>query len=89
MAVVPARGGSKGVHKKNIKPIMGIPIVGIAGKILNLINEIDYKIVSTDDDEIASIARKYGLDSPFVRPKDLSGDRVGDIPVLKQTSPIV
>ena len=89
MAVVPARGGSKGVHKKNIKPIMGIPIVGIAGKILNLIDEIDYKIVSTDDDEIASIANEYGLDSPFIRPKNLSGDRVGDIPVLKQTSPIV
>lgn len=83
MAVVPARGGSKGVHKKNIKPIMGIPIVGIAGKILNLIDEIDYKIVSTDDDEIASIANEYGLDSPFIRPKNLSGDRVGDIPVLK------
>tara|TARA_B100001123_G_C15336268_1_gene1032939 strand:+ start:998 stop:1717 length:720 start_codon:yes stop_codon:yes gene_type:complete len=83
MAVVPARGGSKGVHKKNIKPIMGIPIVGIAGKILNLIDEIDYKIVSTDDNEIASIANEYGLDSPFIRPKNLSGDRVGDIPVLE------
>ena len=83
LAVVPARGGSKGVHKKNLREIMGIPLVGIAGKTLNLIPEIDYKIVSTDSEEIAFEATNYGLEAPFMRPPELSGDRVGDIPVLK------
>lgn len=83
LAIVPARGGSKGVKKKNLRKIMGVPLVGIAGKILDLIPEIDYKLVTTDSEEIASEAIKYGLEVPFKRPSELSGDRVGDIPVLK------
>ena len=83
LAIVPARGGSKGVYKKNLRKIMGISLVGIAGKILNLIPEIDYKLVSTDSKEIALEATNYGLEAPFTRPPELSGDRVGDIPVLK------
>ena len=62
---------------------MGISLVGIAGKILNSIPEIDYKLVSTDSKEIALEAINYGLEAPFTRPPELSGDRVGDIPVLK------
>ena len=53
LAIVPARGGSKGVKKKNLRKIMGVPLVGIAGKILDLIPEIDYKLVTTDSEEIA------------------------------------
>ena len=83
LAIVPARGGSKGVYKKNLRKIMGISLVGIAGKILNSIPEIDYKLVSTDSKEIALEAINYGLEAPFTRPPELSGDRVGDIPVLK------
>ena len=83
LAIDPARGGSKGVKKKNLRKIMGVPLVGIAGKILDLIPEIDYKLVTTDSEEIASEAIKYGLEVPFKRPSELSGDRVGDIPVLK------
>ena len=83
LAVVPARGGSKGVLKKNIREILGIPIVGIAGMLISQIECIDYRVVSTDDPEIASIATQFGLEVPFLRPEELSGDRIGDVHVLQ------
>ncbi len=83
LAIVPARGGSKGVLKKNIREILGIPIVGIAGMLLNQIECIDHSVVSTDDPEIASIATQFGLEVPFLRPEELSGDRIGDVRVLQ------
>ena len=83
LAVVPARGGSKGVLKKNIREILGVPIVGIAGMLINQIACIDHRVVSTDDPEIASIATQFGLEVPFLRPEELSGDRIGDVRVLQ------
>ena len=82
LAVVPARGGSKGLPLKNIREINGIPLVGLVGQVVQAIAMIDRAIVSTDHDDIARIAEQYGLEAPFRRPEDLSGDRIGDIEVL-------
>lgn len=82
LAVVPARGGSKGIPRKNLRLAGGVPLVARAGAVARAVVEIDRAVVSTDDDEIARVAEAAGLDAPFRRPAALSGDRVGDVPVL-------
>lgn len=83
VAVIPARGGSKGIEKKNIKNFCGKPL--IAWTIENALKSkyLDKVIVSTDDEEIAAIARKYGAEVPFYRPAELAGDTIGVEPTLK------
>jgi CMP-N-acetylneuraminic acid synthetase len=82
LAVVPARGGSKGVPLKNIQSVAGVPLVALTGKIIRDIKIIDRAIVSTDNDKIKKVAVESGLDVPFMRPGSLSGDRVADWDVL-------
>lgn len=82
LAVVPARGGSKGIPLKNIQTIDGIPLVGLVGKVINQCDFIDQCVISTDSEDILKIANQYGLISPFIRPENLAGDLVGDIDVL-------
>ena len=82
LAVVPARGGSKGVPLKNIQPVLGVPLVARVGHLVKQLPIIDRAIVSTDHPEIARIASESGLDVPFMRPKELSGDQIGDWDVL-------
>lgn len=82
LAVCPARGGSKGIPLKNLRPFRGIPLVARVGQLIKDIPQIDRAIVSTDHTEIAKVAREAGLDSPFLRPPDLSGDRIGTTEVL-------
>lgn len=82
LAVCPARGGSKGIPLKNLAPFLGIPLVARVGQLIEEIPIIDRAVVSTDHPEIADIAKKSGLDAPFLRPPDLSGDRISDAPVL-------
>ncbi len=84
LAVVPARGGSKSVPLKNLRTIGGRPLIALAGDIARAVPEIDRRVVSTDHLEIARIARDAGLDAPFTRPEQLSGDRIGDFEVLLQ-----
>jgi len=82
VAVIPARGGSKGVPRKNIKMIAGKPLIAWtidAAKKSKFINKI---IVTTDDDEIAEVSRKYGAEV-LMRPKELAADEVPLLPVLK------
>ncbi|MEA3465311.1 MAG: pseudaminic acid cytidylyltransferase [Thermodesulfobacteriota bacterium] len=83
LAVIPARGGSKRILRKNIKEFCGKPI--IAWSIEAAINSgcFDDVIISTDDDEIANIARHYGANVPFMRPDVLSDDHTGTIPVIR------
>jgi pseudaminic acid cytidylyltransferase len=83
LAVIPARGGSKRIPRKNIKPFCGQPI--IAYSILAAIGSgaFDRVLVSTDDDEIASVALALGAEVPFFRPKDLSDDITPTVPVVK------
>lgn len=82
MAVIPARGGSKRIPRKNIKPFGGLPM--IAWSIRAAIDSqcFDRIIVSTDDDEIAAVAKQYGAEVPYVRPANLSDDHTGTIPVI-------
>lgn len=82
LAVIPARGGSKRIPRKNIKPFCGKPMIAWsieAGKASGCFDRI---IVSTDDAEIAEVARAHGADVPFMRPSDLSDDYSGTIPVV-------
>lgn len=83
LAVVPARGGSKGVPEKNIRPLGGKPLIAHTAECIRQIPWIDRAVVSTDSDRIAAAAEAAGLDAPFRRPAGLSGDRVGDFDVLE------
>lgn len=82
LVVCPARGGSKGIPLKNLKPFLGVPLVARVGHLVQEIPEIDRAIVSTDSEEIARVARESGLQAPFYRPEELSGDRISDLQVL-------
>jgi CMP-N,N'-diacetyllegionaminic acid synthase len=83
LVVVPARGGSKGIPLKNLQPVGGRPLVARVGDLLRDLPWVDRAVVSTDHDEIARVAEEAGLSVPFRRPPDLSGDRIGDIDVLR------
>lgn len=74
-----ARGGSKGIPGKNIKNLAGKPLISYAIEIGRQIPSIDRVIVSTDDDEIAGVARKHGAEVPFMRPKHLASDSSPEI----------
>lgn len=82
LAVVPARGGSKGIPLKNLRPVLGVPMVARAGQVAGRLGWLDRAVVSTDHDEIARAAEAVGLAAPFRRPEALSGDRIGDLDVL-------
>jgi CMP-N,N'-diacetyllegionaminic acid synthase len=82
LAVVPARGGSKGVPLKNIQPLLGIPLVAHAARVLREVSAVDRAVVSTDNEAIAGEAVRAGLEAPFRRPELLSGDLVSDQQVL-------
>jgi len=83
IAVIPARGGSQRILQKNIKRFNGKPIIAYSILAALQSNCFDRVIVSTDDPEIAKVAKEYGADVPFIRPNDLSGDIVGTAPVVK------
>jgi CMP-N-acetylneuraminic acid synthetase len=74
IALICARGGSKGLPGKNIKPLNGIPLIGWSIKIAKQIDRISRVIVSTDSEEIAKIALEYGAEVPFIRPQELARD---------------
>ena len=83
ICVIPARGGSKRIPRKNIKKFNGKPIIAYSIEAALKSNCFDQVIVSTDDDEIAEVAKKYGAQVPFLRPDELSNDYAGTIPVIK------
>ena len=83
LAIVPARGGSKGIPLKNLKKVNGLSLIGHVGNLVKDIDEIDKTILSSDNKLIINEAKKHGIEVPFIRPKYLSGDRIGDIDVLK------
>lgn len=82
LVVVPARGGSKGIPSKNLRPVGGVPLVARVGQVVKRLPMIDRCVVSTDHPEIARVAQGAGIDAPFVRPAELSGDRIADVRVL-------
>jgi pseudaminic acid cytidylyltransferase len=83
LAVIPARGGSKRIPRKNIREFCGKPIIAYSIEAARLSNCFDRIIVSTDDTEIAAVAREWGAETPFIRPEELSNDFAGTIPVIK------
>ena len=84
LAVIPARGGSKGVPRKNIRLICGMPLIAYSIETALAVRHLFHRvIVSTDDEEIASIARQYGAEVPFLRPAELAGDEIPTVPVLQ------
>jgi pseudaminic acid cytidylyltransferase len=82
IAVIPARSGSKRIPRKNIKEFCGRPMIAWAISAAIDSNLFEKIIVSTDDAEIAEVAREYGAETPFVRPVELSDDYVGTVPVV-------
>lgn len=78
-ALIPARGGSKGVHKKNIQLIKGFPLIAYSIAACRMSDKIERVIVSTDSEEIAGIARSFGAEVPFLRPEEYASDQSGDI----------
>lgn len=82
LGIIPARGGSKGIPGKNIKPFAGKPLIAWSIEALRESRVCDRIIVSTDDDGIAAVAKEYGAEVPFMRPHDLAGDDTPTLPVL-------
>ena len=83
LAIIPARGGSKGIPRKNIRNFAGYPLIAwsiAAAKRSSLVTRI---IVSTDDEEIAEVARAWGAETPFLRPEELAQDKTTDLPVFE------
>ncbi len=74
LAIIPARGGSKGLPGKNVKVLGGMPLIGHTIKAALAAESIDRVIVSTDDETIASVAKEFGADVPFFRPLELASD---------------
>lgn len=82
ICVIPARGGSKRIPRKNIKPFCGKPMIGWSIEAAVQSGCFDCVVVSTDDTEIADVARQCGAEVPFMRPAHLSDDHTGTIPVI-------
>jgi CMP-N-acetylneuraminic acid synthetase len=83
LAVIPARGGSKSIPRKNIRPFAGHPLIAysiIAGLTAETVSRI---VVSTDDEQIAAVSRQYGAETPFQRPEVFSQDDTPDLPVFQ------
>jgi N-acylneuraminate cytidylyltransferase len=83
VAIVPARGGSKSIPRKNVRPLSGVPLLAYSIEAGLRARHVDRVIVSTDDEEIATIARVWGADVPFLRPAVLAGDTTPDLPVFQ------
>lgn len=83
IAVIPARGGSKRILKKNIRKFCGKEIIGYSIETALATNLFDSVIVTTDDREIAKVALSFGAEVPFMRPSELSDDITGTTPVIR------
>lgn len=85
LCIIPARAGSKGVPKKNIKILGDIPLIGYSINSAKKSKYINKVIVSTDSREIANISKNFGIEVPFLRPKELSEDKSLDIEYIIHT----
>lgn len=83
LAVIPARGGSKGLPRKNTHPFLGRPLIWWSIDAARRAQRVTRIVASTDDEEIASVARSASAEVPFLRPPELAGDRVLDLPVFE------
>jgi N-acylneuraminate cytidylyltransferase len=83
LALIPARGGSKGIPRKNIRPFAGFPLIAWSIAAAKQASYVTRVIVSTDDAEIAAVARECGAETPFLRPAELAQDNTTDLPVFE------
>ena len=83
VAIIPARGGSKVIPRKNVVLLAGKPLIAYTIETALQAPSLERVIVSTDDEEIAAIARKHGAEVPFLRPKELAADDTPDLPVFR------
>ena len=82
LGVITARGGSKGLPQKNIRPLAGRPLIAHTIHAALKSSLLDRTVVSTDDPQIAEVARQYGAEAPFLRPPELAGDEASVYPAL-------
>jgi CMP-N,N'-diacetyllegionaminic acid synthase len=85
IAIIPARGGSKGLPRKNILPLCGKPLIAWSIDKAAKSRHLDTIVVSTDSDEIADIARRHGASVPFLRPPELATDQASTYDVIRHT----
>ena len=83
LALIPARGGSKSIPRKNIRLFAGHPLIAFSVAVGLAAKSVSRVIVSTDDEGIAAIARDYGAETPFLRPLELAQDDTPDLPVFQ------
>ena len=83
LALLPARGGSKGVPRKNVRSAGGKPLIAWSIEAARTSRYVDRTVLSTDDAEIAAVARKFGCDVPFMRPAELATDKAGSMDVIR------
>lgn len=84
-ALIPARGGSKRLPGKNIKPLCGKPLIAWSIEVALASKYIDRVVVSTDDEEIKQVSEQFGADVPFLRPSNLANDTASSFDVIKHT----
>ena len=83
LALIPARGGSKSIPRKNIKSLAGYPLIAYSIAAGLASTQVSRVVVSTDDEEIAAVSRRYGAEVPFLRPPEYSQDDTPDLPVFQ------
>ncbi len=82
LALIPARGGSKRIPRKNLREFAGRPMIDYAISLAHASNLFDHVVVSTDDPEVVDVARRLGAEVPFMRPAELADDHTGTVPVV-------
>lgn len=83
LALIPARGGSKSISRKNIRLLAGYPLIAYSIAAALASDTVGRVIVSTDDEQIAELARRYGAETPFLRPAEFARDNTPDLPVFQ------
>lgn len=83
LAIIPARGGSKGIPRKNIRDFAGYPLIAYSIAAASQAQTVTRLIVSTDDEEIAAVARQFGAETPFLRPAEFAQDDSIDLPLFQ------
>ena len=86
LGVIPARGGSKGIPGKNLRPLAGRPLLAYTADAARASRRLGRVIVSTDDAAIAEAAKGFGLEVPFLRPADLAADHTPMLPVMQHAA---
>jgi len=83
LGLVPARGGSRGIPRKNVRPLAGRPLLAYTAEAARAATRLDRVVLSTEDDEIAELGRRLGLETPFRRPEELARDETPTLPVVR------